>query len=155
MKPQLNISIPNPCSANWDAMQTNSIGMHCSSCNKTVVDFTKMNEDEIKSYFVKHRNDKTCGHFKKGQLQFNKTKTQQYFTDLYYDAYLKIKYKAPRFLLLLVLSIVLTMYGCNTPTQGEIMDKEQMIKDSISVMESIKADSIENALSLIDTINQK
>jgi hypothetical protein len=133
MKQNFQILIPNPCSENWDNMKPNGNGRHCSVCDKTVVDFTKLSDNEIKQYFLQNSTKKTCGHFHKGQLNFEKNKIQKYFTDLYYKVYFGINYKLPRIVILLLISFMLTIIGCNTPTQGELIGKtEKITGDSIS-----------------------
>lgn len=37
-----NIRIENPCHENWNLMSRNQKGRFCDSCNKTVIDFSKM-----------------------------------------------------------------------------------------------------------------
>lgn len=65
----MQISIPKPCHEDWRAMTPNEYGRHCNICCKTVVDFTTMNDDEVKSFFI-NRNSKegVCGRFKSEQL---------------------------------------------------------------------------------------
>ena len=41
------IRIQNPCNENWNSMLPDKKGRFCNSCNKTVVDFTKMKNTEI------------------------------------------------------------------------------------------------------------
>ena len=43
-------------------------GRFCSSCQKTVVDFTKMSKEEISDYFQNIVNEKICGRIKKSDL---------------------------------------------------------------------------------------
>ncbi|WP_187661387.1 energy transducer TonB [Polaribacter sp. BM10] len=43
-------------------------GRFCSSCAKTVIDFTKKSTKEIKEYLVENKNQRVCGHFYKKQL---------------------------------------------------------------------------------------
>lgn len=43
-------------------------GRFCSSCSKTVIDFTKMNTNEIQDFISQNRNKRICGHFKQTQL---------------------------------------------------------------------------------------
>jgi hypothetical protein len=62
------IIIPEPCHENWDKMTPNDNGRFCLSCNKNVVDFTKMVPDEIKQYFVSEKGENICGRFKNSQL---------------------------------------------------------------------------------------
>ncbi len=65
----MKIQIANPCHENWNAMTPNKQGAFCLSCEKTVVDFSKMNDEEIRNYLMTHLNDKVCGRFKNEQLQ--------------------------------------------------------------------------------------
>lgn len=68
MKTDFKLSIPNPCSANWNEMTPHEKGRFCGLCNLTVVDFTQMSEKEIKEYFTCHYGQKTCGRFLASQL---------------------------------------------------------------------------------------
>ena len=68
MKTNFTISIAKPCDASWDEMTPNQQGKFCSQCSLTVVDFTKMNDSEIKEYFLHHYGQKTCGRFQNDQL---------------------------------------------------------------------------------------
>jgi len=60
------ITIPKPCHEDWDKMTPNNNGRFCSSCSKTVVDFTNMSPNEIQMYYQQHSN--VCGRFKNSQL---------------------------------------------------------------------------------------
>ena len=68
MKTAFNLSIAKPCSANWQEFIPDGNGRVCESCNKTVVDFTRMTDDEI-IYFFKNKSSSTCGRFHSGQLK--------------------------------------------------------------------------------------
>jgi hypothetical protein len=61
------IQVPKPCSASWEDMQPVKEGRHCASCDKMVVDFTAMKDDEVLRYFLDSA-DHVCGRFQKGQL---------------------------------------------------------------------------------------
>jgi hypothetical protein len=67
MKNSKKISIPNPCSENWDAMQPNDSGRFCNACEKTVIDFTKMSDEDFVAYF-QHIKPFSCGRFSERQL---------------------------------------------------------------------------------------
>lgn len=45
----IRISIPDPCNQNWNQMLPNEKGRYCDTCKLTVVDFTKMSNEEIKA----------------------------------------------------------------------------------------------------------
>lgn len=46
----MKISIPQPCHENWNEMLPEEKGRFCLSCQKCVLDFTKMSDLEIKSH---------------------------------------------------------------------------------------------------------
>lgn len=65
---KLNILIDKPCSENYEAFTKTAKGGFCNSCKKTVIDFTKMSDQEILNYFNRE-NNKTCGLFLESQLK--------------------------------------------------------------------------------------
>ena len=68
------IQIPNPCAEKWEGMTPDANGRFCGSCQKTVTDFTSMNDVEITNYFKKPVNKKICGHFLKSQVKSSDVK---------------------------------------------------------------------------------
>ena len=68
MRQQKNISIPKPCSENWDNMSLADKGRYCAVCSKTVIDFTTMSDGEILDIFKKAQDTPVCGHFFETQL---------------------------------------------------------------------------------------
>jgi CarboxypepD_reg-like domain len=63
----LMLSIPNPCSENWNNMTPQEKGRFCDTCQKCVVDFTALSDAAVLDYFNKN-NNKICGRFDKRQL---------------------------------------------------------------------------------------
>jgi hypothetical protein len=86
MDQKLKLTIPVPCHQSWEEMTENKIGRHCMSCEKTVVDFTKMNTDEIKGYFLNHAKEKTCGYFKVSQIEIPPKKYEHFLITNYQKA---------------------------------------------------------------------
>ncbi len=74
MKKDFALSIKSPCSENWNHFERTSNGGFCHSCNKNVVDFTKMSEREIIRYF-KNKPSNTCGRFHPDQLKIYSQKS--------------------------------------------------------------------------------
>ncbi|MFD2603634.1 carboxypeptidase-like regulatory domain-containing protein [Flavobacterium suzhouense] len=66
MKKPIQISIPTPCHENWDAMTPADNDRFCTSCQKTVFDFTNSSDREIASV-LKNTNN-ACGRFRATQL---------------------------------------------------------------------------------------
>lgn len=62
------MKISSPCHQNYNKMYPANNGRFCSSCEKVVVDFSKMNEGQIADYFKHHNSETVCGRFKSVQL---------------------------------------------------------------------------------------
>lgn len=65
----MTIDIPKPCQENWDEMELSMNGRYCSSCQREVIDFTEMSNQEIIAYFKNNKN--FCGSFNSDQLNRN------------------------------------------------------------------------------------
>ncbi|MEQ8810148.1 MAG: carboxypeptidase-like regulatory domain-containing protein [Imperialibacter sp.] len=68
MKKQFSLSVAKPCSENWTDFEARPEGGFCQSCQKTVVDFTQMSDQEILRYFS-DRQSHACGRFHPTQLK--------------------------------------------------------------------------------------
>jgi hypothetical protein len=69
MKPKsVRYAIQNPCDKSWNEMTPETDGRFCGSCEKSVIDFTRMSDFSIVNYLESHRNEKVCGRFTKPQL---------------------------------------------------------------------------------------
>jgi hypothetical protein len=67
-RPQLKISVPQPCSENWGEMTPQAAGRFCASCAATVVDFSQFTDKQLVEYFTR-QSGKTCGRFSATQLE--------------------------------------------------------------------------------------
>src|ERR1700754_1109638 len=63
---KFKVTMGNPCSFGWQNMTPDGKGRHCAQCDKTVVDFTVMTDEQLVNYLLTHKN--VCGHFNKSQL---------------------------------------------------------------------------------------
>jgi CarboxypepD_reg-like domain len=61
----IKISIPTPCHENWAAMTTVEKGRFCASCQKEVMDFTRMGDSQIAH--ILSSNENICGRIKPSQ----------------------------------------------------------------------------------------
>jgi hypothetical protein len=73
---QYQIKIKEPCHENWNDMTAREQGRFCGVCTKEVVDFTSMDDEAVKSYFLTYKGS-LCGRFNSTQLG---QKDGRYFT---------------------------------------------------------------------------
>ncbi len=64
----MKVNLPEPCHEDWNKMDAKEKGRFCGSCEKLVIDFSKMSDTQIISYFKQYKGQSTCGHFKKTQI---------------------------------------------------------------------------------------
>ena len=62
------VSIPKPCTEDWNKMTRTAKGAFCDKCAFEVIDLTKMSNEEIKAYLSANSGKRTCGHITKNQL---------------------------------------------------------------------------------------
>lgn len=63
----MKLSINNPCLENWNNMDKTSIGAFCHNCQKEVIDFSRLSDNEIVSV-IQTRTGSVCGKFNSTQL---------------------------------------------------------------------------------------
>jgi hypothetical protein len=74
MKQKIQITIPEPCNEGWQNMTPVEKGRFCASCQKTVLDFTYLSDNEIINLVAK--NDTLCGRINVSQLNRNLIETK-------------------------------------------------------------------------------
>ena len=80
MKSTLTIAVNEPCKEKFSNFSTTEKGGFCQSCEKEVVDFTKLSDNEIINY-LSATNKKTCGMFKASQLKSYETNSLDSMTN--------------------------------------------------------------------------
>jgi hypothetical protein len=68
MAKKFELQIPEPCHESWDRMTPGDQGRFCDSCQKTVHDFTRMNDEQLIAFFKKPSSGSVCGRFYNDQL---------------------------------------------------------------------------------------
>ena len=81
----VKISIVNPCSENWANMSATNKGAFCQQCQKEVIDFSKLSDNQI-IQLLGNNTGSICGKVKSDQLNrsLNFTKTLNYSQPSYY-----------------------------------------------------------------------
>lgn len=134
METQLKISIPTPCHENLSLMDKTDNGKFCLSCQKEVIDFTKMSNEDIVLYFEKKKSGeaKVCGTFRVDQVLENK-KTIEIPAQTYFYA----KTNHQKFLWMLFACMGMFFVSCNSKTKGEVeitvVDSSQNKKDQDTI----------------------
>jgi TonB family protein len=131
IKPYLKFS----CDEDWNKMKIGVCSRHCQICNIDVIDFTNQTRTEILKYIYNNKSQKTCGRFRKSQLDFT------------YDEMLVVieslaKKKTQRNFAFWTLTIGATsLLSCNFPSEnkvttqnmvGEITLASESIRDSLT-----------------------
>ena len=68
MNNAIKLNIKSPCSEDFNQFKPTTKGGFCNTCTKEVIDFSKMNSEEIINYFNTKNTSNTCGRFKSEQL---------------------------------------------------------------------------------------
>ncbi|MEP7375020.1 MAG: carboxypeptidase-like regulatory domain-containing protein [Chitinophagaceae bacterium] len=64
----VQLHIPEPCHEKWSNMTPVEKGRFCGSCQKEVVDFTSMNDEQVLAFFKRQTTGSVCGRFMQDQL---------------------------------------------------------------------------------------
>jgi hypothetical protein len=67
---KLKLTVAEPCHENWSNMTPEQQGRFCASCQKTVVDFTHMSDQQLAAFFQQPAGN-VCGRFYNDQLNRN------------------------------------------------------------------------------------
>lgn len=63
------LTVSKACLQEWSTMQPKDNGRHCTSCETTVIDFSKMSDEEVANFFLLNNREPVCGRFKAAQLE--------------------------------------------------------------------------------------
>jgi hypothetical protein len=126
-KTNIQISIPKPCHEDWNKMTPNEKGSFCSKCAKTVIDFTKKTNEEIRDFLTEQSGKKICGRFMNDQLDKSLTPV-----DLFIPLNLIPKNLSFNkiFAFALFISFGTTLFSCSTQ-KGEVVGKIAPVIDTI------------------------
>ncbi|MDH7913097.1 carboxypeptidase-like regulatory domain-containing protein [Winogradskyella sp. SYSU M77433] len=69
MENQISLSINRPCNEDFSSFSPTQKGGFCDACQKEVIDFTKMNTDDIITFFKNNQTQNTCGRLKIEHLE--------------------------------------------------------------------------------------
>jgi hypothetical protein len=65
----IQISIPKPCTENWDEMTPSDKGRFCAHCQKTVIDFTGWSDTALYEFLAQNNGTRMCGRLRVEQVE--------------------------------------------------------------------------------------
>lgn len=119
-----NVVINKPCEKNWDDMTPRGEGKFCGHCNKIVVDFTSMTDEQIIAYLTEKKGQKTCGYFKDEQVIVKRPKLHEYLLHLHSGLQKNTRAKGLKRLALSVVTFSMILVGCNVPEARDTKPKK-------------------------------
>jgi hypothetical protein len=145
---QIQFHIPEPCTVPWSGMKTvNEIKRFCDSCEKEVIDFSRMTDGELISFFT-HKPQGICGRLRQDQLNRSFTIPQKVL----------LEERSNWWKAALILPFALLQNACKTPlsvlssqsspTKSEI-SKEDTIVHSAKQTDSLPQVQIPSTITLI------
>lgn len=108
----VKLTIPTPCHQPWHEMQPNQQGRHCNACQKTVVDFTAMNDVQLGDFFTANTGENICGRFNSAQLHNTRIELPINIFQLSMPLW-------KCFLAASLFAFSVTLFSCNTGLKGE------------------------------------
>jgi len=105
-------------------MSPNKEGRHCGLCDKTVVDFTVMSQEEITNYLTHNSKAQICGRILVPRKK--ETAIQIKLNQLYKNIEDKIRFKPLRISLLGSLSLIILISGCAENHNSDDPNKQQV-----------------------------
>jgi hypothetical protein len=127
------LTIKNPCDVPWDSMKPNAKGRYCDSCNKTVVNFSGMANEEIQDYLKKANGERVCGYFNSAQVEVKRPKHHLFLIELYYKIEQKFTIPYIKKIPLYCVVFCLFLVGCKSKVDsktGKSIVKKNSNKDS-------------------------
>ncbi len=152
MQTNISITVPKPCHEDWNNMTPNEKGSFCGLCQKTVVDFSTMPIEDIKTYLITNSNQKVCGRFQTKQLdEMERVEIPLYLLPKHLSS-------GKAFLVSLLLIFGTTLFSCTNPegrTVGEIVVADTAITPKVIDTASVQNLKVGQAVALpVDSVKK-
>jgi len=151
MYSKVEISLPNPCDKDWNKMAQAKDGKFCSSCSMIVIDFTQMSNQEIAAYLLKNSANKTCGHFRKGQIKAKQNAFHHFLLSMCCTSH-SSKQNIFKKLFLVIIGGMLTLTGCGEFGTGKMVANDT--SDSLNIpSDSLTNTNQDSIMGKLDSVN--
>jgi hypothetical protein len=141
MPKYLHLEIPEPCHEDWNKMNPEAQGRFCSSCQKTVTDFTNMSDAQLIAFF-KNPKPSVCGRFNQEQLERDILIPRKRIPWVKYF----FQFTLPAFLLSLKSSAQMGKISVTAPVQKIAVQKLSTLLGDTTIAEKANTVSSVNAL---------
>ena len=138
MPKYLQLEIPEPCHEDWNKMNLQAQGRFCTSCQKTVTDFTSMSDAQLIAFF-KNPKPSVCGRFNGEQLERDILIPRKRIPWIKYF----FQFTLPAFLLSLKSSAQIGKVSARVPVQKMAVQKTSTLLGDTTIVE--KPNTIEQA----------
>jgi hypothetical protein len=146
MPKAVQIHISQPCHENWHNMTPKEQGRFCGSCEKIVVDFSKMSDKEMLNHLSKAVGQPVCGRFANDQLNRK------------IEPAINNKRFSPPYVWNLLLATALFFESCNDTTTGEVVCEkpavQQLPVEDSTMSKPVVAEDTSRPIPLLE-INEK
>lgn len=164
----MKIQIPIPCHENWDEMIPNEKGNFCKVCNKTVIDFTNMSEQELIAYFENKKPGAICGRLRADQLTKEEVIPTNWVNSLHVFVDKKINFQPFKRVAFLFLGIAVFFVSCikkREDIKGKMMvpkkdtlvengkNKPMSLGDTVALQEPSNIERLTGDIVINDTIS--
>ncbi|WP_298121157.1 carboxypeptidase-like regulatory domain-containing protein [Flavobacterium sp.] len=141
---KINIQIDKPCSENFNSFNKTEKGGFCNSCQKTVIDFTKMSDQEIIKYFDNEQS-KTCGLFLETQLKSYSNPTIPSSN----------KNSNPFITSVFGLSLLSTLTFANSYSQEKTINNETINKENVTIKQDNESTDLNEKITVSGVISDE
>ncbi len=129
-----SIKVEKPCHEDWNKMKPGAEGRHCDVCNKVVINFTNVREEEIINYIRQNSGQRVCGYFRSDQLDKKQSYAERLLNVFLVYIDTKLSVRILNNSLNFIVGMLLVMIGCQSRTTGEVELEKNDLKDSSGTM---------------------
>ena len=132
---KITLKVPNECPKKWKdlTITNNSKENYCSACEKVVIDFFSMTDEEIKFFFQSRAGISVCGRIASSEGNKKIKRHHQYLLNLHSKIEDSYKKNIMKPFYLFIISGLILLTGCEQTVVGEIVPEFDSIEPPVKV----------------------